>query len=323
MSLNNCLGICIRKSCSPLARLYLNGVGDIAKFEFRSLSSSPSCLCSCLYNKRERKSFTSLSSFDSVKRRQIMCSIKKLKEKEIMKFTSLSNKVFSTVKKKDSPPPSYDGDNNNNNNNINNYHAPSRHYYSSQAEPVNYGSASLESEKDLINLMKSRFLKTNQYYDAVFVLGAMGSGKTKVINDEFRENKVFGQYAYVDTDEIMEQLQGFNENAVDKYYPVARKIAIYLTDWLLEQRLSFVAEGTCVKYLELEDYMIRLQDKGYSIKVYKVPIVPLEIILRRSRGRKRRCVADNVVESIYYTSQYGLNNLTERNKNSQLFKEMN
>lgn len=178
------------------------------------------------------------------------------------------------------------------------------------------------SENELIRNFKSQFLQTDQYYEAVFILGSMGSGKTRVINKEFRLHEVYGKYVYVDTDEIMEQLNGFHEKLVDIYYPTARKIAIHLTDWLLDKRLSFVAEGTCVKYLELEDYMIRLKEKGYKVKVKRIPHISLELTLQRVRNRKGRFVSDEVVKKIYIESQIGIKKLFERNKLGAFFEEI-
>ena len=180
----------------------------------------------------------------------------------------------------------------------------------------------LLSENELIRNFKSQFLQTDQHYEAVFILGPMGSGKTRVINKEFRLHEVYGKYVYVDTDEIMEQLNGFHEKLVDIYYPSARKIAIHLTDWLLDKGLSFIAEGTCVKYLELEDYMIRLKEKGYKVKVKRIPHISLELTLQRVRNRKGRFVSDEVVKKIYIESQIGLKKLFERNELGDFFEEI-
>ena len=189
-------------------------------------------------------------------------------------------------------------------------------------QATNFNQQYSQSEYNLIKKYKKLFSATNTYSEAIFVLGAMGVGKTKTINDEFRSHATYSQYAYVDTDEIMEQLDGFNENKVDMFYPVARRVSIKLTDWLLEKNISFVAEGTCVKYIELEDYMIRLKENGYNIKVRKVNSVPLETVVTRARNRTRRHVADEVIKDIYLYSQIGIKELFERNSNKQLFEEI-
>lgn len=169
---------------------------------------------------------------------------------------------------------------------------------------------------------KRKFMDTKYRCDAVFVLGPMGAGKTTVINHEFKTHPVFGNYAYVDTDEIMGMLKGFESNKVEEYYPLARNIAIDLTDWILEQKISFVAEGTCVKFPELIDYMHRLKSVGYHVRVKRLPRVPLDTVLERAKLRKNRVVPDHVVESILEGSNRGLENLYEFNKRESLFEDM-
>lgn len=169
---------------------------------------------------------------------------------------------------------------------------------------------------------KRKFMDTKYRCDAIFVLGPMGAGKTTVINNEFKTHPVFGNYAYVDTDEIMGMLKGFESNKVEEYYPLARTIAINLTDWILEQKISFVAEGTCVKYLELIDYMHRLKSVGYHVRVKRLLGVPLETVIERAKLRKNRVVPDHVVKSILEGSNLGLEKLYEFNKREALFEDM-
>lgn len=160
--------------------------------------------------------------------------------------------------------------------------------------------------------------------NAIFVLGPMGAGKSTTIENYFKNHPEFKSFAYVDTDEIMGVIDAFTADKVDVYYPLARKIAISLTDWILMQNISFVAEGTCVKYEELIEYMERLKDTGYSIHVNRLPPVPLAEILHRSKHRKNRIIPDNVVASIYANATIGLNKLYEYNKkvDHKLFNDL-
>lgn len=169
---------------------------------------------------------------------------------------------------------------------------------------------------------KRKFMDTKYRCDAIFVLGPMGAGKTTVINNEFKTHPVFGNYAYVDTDEIMGMLKGFESNKVEEYYPLARNIAINLTDWILEQKISFVAEGTCVKYLELIDYMHRLKSVGYHVRVKRLPRIPLDTVLERAKLRKNRVVPNHVVKAILEGSNLGLEKLYEFNKREELFEDI-
>ena len=178
---------------------------------------------------------------------------------------------------------------------------------------------------DLINKYKSSYCSNSKqfYKDALFVLGPMGSGKTTFINNKILTHKLYGNYAYVDTDEIMEKLPGFSKIEVNKFYPLARQIAIKLTDWLLDNQLSFVAEGTCVQYQELIDYMIRLKRQGYSIKVCKLTKIELDLVLQRASQRKSRKMELIEVEDIYTQSFIGLDKLFEfNNKDTVIFEHI-
>ena len=190
-----------------------------------------------------------------------------------------------------------------------------------ETEATNHFITSSDT-KHVESKWKRKLLNTQYRCDAIFVLGPMGAGKTTVINNEFKTHPVFGNYAYVDTDEIMGMLKGFESNKVEEYYPIARNIAIHLTDWILEQKISFVAEGTCVKYMELIDYMHRLKSVGYHVRVKRLPRVPFETVLERSKLRKNRVVPDHVVKSILEGSKLGLDKLYEFNKREFLFEDM-
>ena len=179
-----------------------------------------------------------------------------------------------------------------------------------------------ENENRVINEWIANQMNSKCYFgEAVFVLGPMGAGKTTVLLEEFKRHSVYRNYAYVDTDELMEKLDGFDSDRVDEFYPIARSIAIKLTDWLLNEKISFVAEGTCVKYLELEDYMQRLKKKGYVIRVKHVNEIPLEEILSRTSQRERK-VSEEVVKSIYTGSLKGIMELKKLNVNNNLFEKL-
>lgn len=68
----------------------------------------------------------------------------------------------------------------------------------------------------------------------IFILGFMGVGKIIVINNEFKIYLGYRNYVYVDIDEIMGMLKGFELNKVEEYYLVVCKIVIYFIDWILE-----------------------------------------------------------------------------------------
>lgn len=197
------------------------------------------------------------------------------------------------------------------------------------ASPIVSRSCSTEQihknflDQELVeNEWKRRFRNTKYLGDAIFVLGPMGAGKTTIINSEFKSHPVYGNYAYVDTDEIMGMLRGFEPNKVESYYLVARNIAIRLTDWILDEKISFVAEGTCVKYLELIDYMARLKVNGYTIRVRRLPYTPVERVLEQAKQRKNRQIPSHVVASIFEGSCSGLEKLYQYNRCDNLFEDV-
>ena len=192
----------------------------------------------------------------------------------------------------------------------------------SKEGPVSNCFLNKQDTHEVESKWKRKFLNTQYRCDAIFVLGPMGAGKTTVINNEFKTHPVFGNYAYVDTDEIMGMLKGFESNKVEEYYPMARYISIHLTDWILEQKISFVAEGTCVKYLELIDYMHRLKSVGYHVRVKRLPRVAVDTVLERAKLRKNRIVPEHVVKSILEGSNLGVEKLYEFNKRELLFEDM-
>lgn len=194
-----------------------------------------------------------------------------------------------------------------------------------------FSTSAMKEQKNLVSSQevhkveekwKRQFLDTKLFGEAVFVLGPMGAGKTTVIENEFHSHPVYSNYAYVDTDEIMGMIPHFTSDKVEQYYPIARGIAIRLTDWILEQRISFIAEGTCVKYMELIDYMQRLKTGGYLIRVKRLPKVPLDVVLKRSMNRQNRKVPEHVVKSIYFGSAEGLDSLYAFNKTNGLFEDI-
>ena len=195
---------------------------------------------------------------------------------------------------------------------------------SKKQKPKKVAAVNQEVLDRVENEWKRKLSNVKDRGNAIFVLGPMGAGKSTIIENYFKIHPEFKSFAYVDTDEIMGAIDAFSADKVDIYYPPAREIAISLTDWILTQKISFVAEGTCVKYKELIVYMRRLKETGYTIHVNRLPYVPLKEILHRSKHRKNRLIPDHVVTSIYTNATIGLNQLYAYNKkiDYELFKDL-
>ena len=180
----------------------------------------------------------------------------------------------------------------------------------------------VESERELIRKWKKQnYVLTQNQCEAVFVLGPMGAGKTTFIRERLLIHKKYSQYSYVDTDEIMEFFDGYSGANVEQFYPIARQVAIYLTDWLLEEKISFIAEGTCVKYFELQDYILRLKSKGYVIKVCQIQCPTLEVCLHQA-SKRDRLIPEDTIREVYHGTKYGYLKLQSWNRAQQFFIEM-
>lgn len=176
----------------------------------------------------------------------------------------------------------------------------------------------------VVSEWKSKLANVKAKGNAVFVLGPMGAGKSTRIHKYFKTHPEFKNYAYVDTDEIMGTIDAFSADKVDVYYRLARKVAINLTDWILTRNISFVAEGTCVEYSELIEYMERLKETGYNIQVNPLVADSLETIIQQSKQRKNRIISEDVVAYIYKHAIIGLEKLYEYNEkvHNKLFDEL-
>ncbi|KAF0992917.1 LOW QUALITY PROTEIN: hypothetical protein HZS_1653 [Henneguya salminicola] len=104
-------------------------------------------------------------------------------------------------------------------------------------------------------------------YNAFFILGPMGVGKSTFIQNKILTNPEFSDYIYFNADEIMSSLDGFCAQNVDEFYKICRPLTLLLTDWIMKKGFAFVTEGTCSQYKELWDYMIRLKEHKYTISV--------------------------------------------------------
>lgn len=175
------------------------------------------------------------------------------------------------------------------------------------------------STNRLVESWKAKYSTFPAKSEAVFFIGPMGAGKSYQVNFFFSEESRRTRFAFVDTDEIMSELDGYSHDRAKDFYPIARNIAVQLTDWLLEHRISFVAEGTGVNYADMTDYLRRLRKADYTIQICFLDHVDEATALQRMQTRSRTVPAD-MASQIYHNSIKGCQMLREVCSREQLCK---
>jgi len=148
-------------------------------------------------------------------------------------------------------------------------------------------------------------LDTYDKKNIVVVLGPPGSGKSTYINS-IKKDGMYNNYVHTSIDDyIPDKYLG----KVDPYelYKEARKIGILFTDYLLENNISMIIEGTG-QNLDMAEYLKRLKNVGYNISIH-ILNTTLDNCISRVRERninKKRQVKLRDVEKAF--------NLLEVNK---------
>jgi predicted ABC-type ATPase len=121
--------------------------------------------------------------------------------------------------------------------------------------------------KHIINQTADNIIKDidiNKYSkkSLIFVCGPMGSGKSTYINDKFKNHDAY----YCNIDKWVHYFIPY-ENEPGKLYSLCRKVGIIVTDYLLEQNISMILEGTGIN-LDTIEYLKRLKNADYKINTY-------------------------------------------------------
>jgi predicted kinase len=115
-----------------------------------------------------------------------------------------------------------------------------------------------EDEIKYINANIDKYSRNN----IVYVCGPMGSGKSTYIKHKLVRCGINAYYSSID------ELQHYFVNETthpQELYQLCRKVGIIVTDYLLENNISMVIEGTGIN-MDMVEYLQRLKLSGYKIK---------------------------------------------------------
>ena len=128
----------------------------------------------------------------------------------------------------------------------------------------------------------------------VFVFGCMGAGKSTFMEKNFKEQT---DMVFVSIDDYFHELHT-EDVSIEHTYLQCREIGILFTDWLLDNKISLLTEGTG-QHSDILDYLKRLLASGYVISSYFLK-TPLETCLERVKERNKMIDRKVSPESVKY-----------------------
>ncbi len=145
---------------------------------------------------------------------------------------------------------------------------------------------------------------------AILVGGGTASGKSQlrkeIIEKELKKNNL--SYTLVDADEIKLHLPHYHELLVTNPSQAAalvHKESTHIRDLalnkLIQERTSFIYEGTMTKYRNYLELIMKLKEADYLIHVW-IADVPLEVARKRAKNREKetgRRVPDSVINNTH------------------------
>lgn len=153
----------------------------------------------------------------------------------------------------------------------------------------------------VITKLNKKHFSSNQI---IFVCGPMGSGKTTYIKHNLLKSK---KYYYHNIDELIPYFLDM-ESDPRKMYQLCRSVGIKITDYLLENNISMIIEGTG-RNMEIVDYLKRLKQNGYNVKTIFIK-TSLETcrdrIKIRNKKQDHQVLDEDVIE--YYNILWEQNN---------------
>ncbi len=111
-----------------------------------------------------------------------------------------------------------------------------------------------------IETKKDSYDKNNLFY----IVGIMGSGKTTFIKKHLLD--LLPNYYYSNIDDYVTYFADGKLDS-DSVYQLCRKVGIIVTDYILDNNISIILEGTGTN-ADIIPYLQRLKNAGYKIKTY-------------------------------------------------------
>lgn len=141
------------------------------------------------------------------------------------------------------------------------------------------------SQKIIANITKNISQYSNN--NLIYVCGPMGSGKTTYIKKTIL--KKYPTYFPCFTDEYIPYFAD-NETDPRKLFKLCREVGIIVSDFLLENNISMIIEGTGI-HMDTIEYFKNLKQKGYNITTY---FIRTDLEICRTRVENRNKIKDNL-----------------------------
>ena len=122
----------------------------------------------------------------------------------------------------------------------------------------------------------------------ISVIGPMGSGKTTYIKKQLIDN--YTDHYYCSIDEYLKYFTDVEESNPQKLFKLCREVGINVTNYLQDNNISMIIEGTGI-HMDTIDYYNRLKTDGYHIITY---FIKTELEVCRQRVKARNEIKDNL-----------------------------
>jgi predicted ABC-type ATPase len=170
--------------------------------------------------------------------------------------------------------------------------------------------------KSVSNIIINNIKKHQHLYShnqLIYVCGVMGSGKTTFI-----QNKLLSQHPnlyYSSIDNLIPYFTSYHNNS-HKLYQLCRQTGIIITDYLLENNISMIIEGTGIN-MDTVEYLQKLKNQKYNILTY---FLKTDLQLCRDRVKQRNQTEIHKVKDQDIITYYDIlwNNNNEKNMVQQI-----
>ncbi len=152
---------------------------------------------------------------------------------------------------------------------------------------------------------------------SVFMVGSLGAGKTEASKSLLgkMENVEKGRKVLrIDPDELRLEFEDYNGSNSWLFQPAVSILVDRIHDLALEQRQSFILDGTLSSYAIAEkniDRSLRRDRQVQILYVYLTPDQAWEFVQKREEKEVRKILPERFVEQ-YFAARENVNNLKNR-----------